>query len=270
MANQFINDKVPDVDAALSGARDIIAEKISEDVRARNGIRNLFNYEAVISSKVIKGKEKEGEKYATYFDWSEKLTKCLSHRLLAMRRGENEEFLRVSISIDDENAKKQLVRLFVTGKGEASEQVELAACDAYSRLICPSIENEFAAKSKEKADMEAILVFAENLRQLLLLPPLGNKRVLAIDPGYRTGCKVVCIDEQGNLLHNETIYPHPPQKETVIASKKITSLTSTYKIDCIAIGNATAGRETEMFIKNVRFEKTGKSLYGKRGGCVCV
>lgn len=257
-AGKFMNEKITSIEEAISGARDIIAEKINEDVRIRKIVRDLFNRDAMISSKVIKGKEKDGEKYTSYFDWKEKLFKCPSHRLLAMRRGEAEKFLRVTISIDDENAILQISRHIVYGKGEASEQVYLAVQDAYKRLLNPSIENEFAVISKEKADKEAILVFAENLRQLLLLPPLGNKRVLAIDPGFRTGCKVVCIDEQGNLMHNETIFPHPPQKEIIAATKKISSLINAYKIDCIAIGNATAGRETEMFIKNVRFDRQVK------------
>jgi len=254
-AQTFLSENVKNVDDAISGANDIIAEKINEDIKARNIIRNLFEKEAVITSKLIKSKATEAVKYSDYFNLHEKLAKCPSHRLLAMRRGEKEGFLRVSIEIDDENAVQQLSKLFVIDRGDASEQVFLSVQDAYKRLMCPSIENEFAALSKEKADKEAIRVFGENLRQLLLLPPLGNKRVLAIDPGFRTGCKVVCINEQGNILHNETIYPHPPQKEIIAASKKISSIVNAYKIECIAIGNATAGRETEIFIKNVRLEK---------------
>ncbi len=257
-SKSFVSEKVPELEDVLGGARDIIAEKINENTEARKVIRNIFRNEAVIVSKVCKGKEKEGDKYAAYFNWDEKLSRCPSHRLLAMRRGESEGFLRVSIKIDDDFALSRLSGLFVKGNGEATEQVKSAMADAYKRLIHPSIENEFAAISKENADKEAIRVFAENLRQLLLLPPLGNKRVLAIDPGFRTGCKIVCLDEQGNLLHNETIFPHPPQKEIVLASKKISSLVSVYKIECIAIGNATAGRETEYFIKNVRFDRQVK------------
>lgn len=254
-AQSFIKGDIKNIEDAINGANDIIAEKINEDTRARNLVRNLFKFDAVISSKVIKAKEAEALKYTDYFSLSEKLVKCPSHRILAIRRGESEGFLRVKIDIDNEIAINKLFKLFVTGKGEASNQVENAIQDSYKRLICPSIENEFATLSKEKADKEAIRVFGENLKQLLLLPPLGNKRVLAIDPGYRTGCKVVCINEQGNILFNETIYPHPPQKEIIQASKKITSIVNAYKIECVAIGNATAGRETENFIKNVRFDK---------------
>lgn len=257
-AQTFIKNDISNIEEAISGANDIIAEKISEDIRARNTIRNLFKYDAIINSRLIKTKESEALKYTDYFNLSEKLVKCPSHRILAMRRGESEGFLRIKIEIDNDNAVSKIIRLFVTGNGEASKQVTIAAEDAYKRLICPSIENEFAALSKEKADKEAIRVFGENLKQLLLLPPLGNKRVLAIDPGFRTGCKVVCINEQGNILFNETIYPHPPQKEIVQASKKITSIVNAYKIECVAIGNATAGRETENFIKNVRFDKPVK------------
>ena len=257
-SKKYINKNVTDIEKVLSGARDIIADKINENLKARNLIRDLFNKESYIKSKLVKGKEKEAEKYTAYFDWSEKLTNCPSHRLLAMRRGESEGYLRVSIIIDDDYAIKQLCTMFVKSKGEASEQVSISIHDAYKRLLLPSIENEYAVISKEKADKDAILVFAENLRQLLLLPPLGNKRILAIDPGFRTGCKIVCIDEQGNINHNETIYPHPPQKEIIQSSKKIISLVNMYKIDCIAIGNATAGRETESFIKNVRFDRDVK------------
>lgn len=257
-AKDFVSELVNDVNEAISGAADIISEKINENIEARNAIRNKFKNEAVITSKLIKAKEKEAIKYNDYFDYKERLEKCPSHRLLAIRRGETEGFLRVSIEIDDEKAIQYLEPLFVIGKGEASEQVIIAIKEAYKRLMLPSIENEFAALSKEKADKEAIRVFGENLRQLLLMSPLGNKRVLAIDPGFRTGCKIVCLNEQGNILHNETIYPHPPQKEYVTASKKIVSLVDAYKIECIAIGNATAGRETETFIKKVHFAQPVK------------
>ncbi|MBI5538585.1 MAG: RNA-binding transcriptional accessory protein [Bacteroidia bacterium] len=257
-AQSFIKNEISNIEEAIAGAKDIIAEKISEDIRARNLIRNLFKYDAIINSRLIKTKESEAAKYTDYFNLSEKLVKCPSHRILAMRRGESEGYLKIRIEIDNDIAISKIIRLFVTGNGEASKQVSIAAEDAYKRLICPSIENEFATLSKEKADKEAIRVFGENLKQLLLLPPLGNKRVLAIDPGFRTGCKVVCINEQGNILFNETIYPHPPQKEIVQASKKITSIVNAYKIECVAIGNATAGRETENFIKNVRFDKPVK------------
>ncbi|HCO66187.1 MAG TPA: RNA-binding transcriptional accessory protein [Dysgonomonas sp.] len=254
-AESFVKGDIQDTKEAISGACDIIAEWVNEDEIARNSIRNLFEREAVISSKVIKGKEEEGDKYRDYFDMEEKLSRVSSHRLLAMRRGEAEGFLRISISPDEGDALYRLYKRFVKGSTEASSYVETAIKDSYKRLLKPSIENEFAAITKEIADEEAIRVFVENLRQLLLAAPLGQKRVLAIDPGYRTGCKLVCLDAQGNLLHNETIYPHPPQNETSKAASKVVKLVSTYKIDAIAIGNGTAGRETERFITNLRYEK---------------
>jgi len=255
-AERFVKEDVKDADEALQGARDIIAEWVNENESARNSIRNLFNREAFISSKLIKGKEEEAAKYRDYFDFSEPLSKSSSHRLLAMRRGESEGFLRVNISPeDDERGLEILNRRFVKGNTESSEQVEVAVKDSYKRLLKPSIETEFGALSKEKADKQAIKVFAENLRQLLLAPPLGQKRVLGIDPGFRTGCKIVCLDAQGNLLHNETIYPHPPQNEKGKAGMKISSLVSTYVIDAIAIGNGTASRETEEFITKLRYER---------------
>lgn len=254
-ANSFLNDEVETAEDALSGARDIIAEWINENEKARNIVRRGFEIGAVISSKVIKGKEEEAAKYRDYFDWSEPLKKCPSHRLLAMRRGEKEGFLRISITPEEERVLENLERFFVRGNNESSEQVALAVKDSLKRLVQPSIETEFANLSKEKADEEAIHVFAENLKQLLLAPPLGQKRVLAIDPGYRTGCKVVCLDEQGNLLHNETIYPHKPQEEKKMAAKKITSMVEVYKIEAVAIGNGTASRETEAFIKKLRYNR---------------
>lgn len=254
-AGSFLNEDVKSVEEALSGARDIIAEWISENERARNIVRRGFETGAVITSKAVKGKEEDAAKFRDYFDWKEPLKKCPSHRLLAMRRGENEGFLRVAISPDDERVLENLERFFVKGNNESSEQVSLAVKDSYKRLIQPSIETEFANLSKEKADEEAIRVFAENLKQLLLAPPLGQKRILALDPGYRTGCKVVCLDEQGNLLHNETIYPHAPQNDKKMAAKKITSMVEMYKIEAIAIGNGTASRETEYFIKNLRYDR---------------
>ena len=254
-AKSFVKGDVKDADDAIKGACDIIAEIINEDERARNSIRNVFSREAVISSKVVKGKEEEGSKYRDYFDWSEPLKRCSSHRLLALRRGEAEGFLKVSISPDDENSIERLERQFVRNNNDAGSYVGEAVKDSYKRLLKPSIETEFSQLSKEKADEEAIKVFVNNLRQLLLAAPLGQKRVLAIDPGYRTGCKVVCLDAQGNLLHNETIYPHPPQKETALASKKITSLVEQYQIEAISIGNGTASRETESFISNLRYDR---------------
>lgn len=254
-ANSFLNDEVGSVEEALSGARDIIAEWVSENEKARNIVRRSFENSAEISAKVIKGKEEEAAKYRDYFDWNEPLKKCPSHRLLAIRRGENEGFLRVSITPEQQKTMENLERYFVRGNNECSEQVAVAVKDSFKRLIEPSIETEFANLSKEKADEEAIRVFAENLKQLLLAPPLGQKRVLAIDPGYRTGCKVVCLDQQGNLLHNETIYPHKPQEEFKMAAKKLSSMVEMYKIEAIAIGNGTASRETESFIKRLRFDR---------------
>ncbi len=254
-AYSFLNQKVENVEDVLAGARDIIAEWVSENERARNIVRRSFDHTATIRSKLVKGKEEEGIKYQDYFDWEEPLKKCPSHRLLAIRRGEKEGILRVSITPDEEQVLDKLENYFVTGNNESSQEVALAVKDSYKRLLQPSIETEYANLSKEKADTEAIHVFAENLKQLLLAAPLGQKRVLAIDPGFRTGCKVVCLDEQGNLLHNETIYPHKPQEERKMAAKKITSMVSAYQIEGIAIGNGTASRETEYFIKKLRFDR---------------
>ncbi len=251
----FIKGDVKDEEDALKGARDIIAEQVSEDERSRNQLRNQFSRQAIISSKVVKGKEEEAAKYKDYFDFSEPLKRCTSHRLLAIRRGEAEGLLKVSISPDDEECTERLVRNYVRGNNECSLQVKEAVQDAYKRLLKPSIETEFAALSKEKADEEAIRVFAGNLRQLLLAPPLGQKRVMGIDPGYRTGCKVVCLDAQGNLLHNETIYPHPPKSEHSISARKLTKLVEQYQIEAIAIGNGTASRETESFVTNQRYDR---------------
>lgn len=253
----FVKGEVKDEEDALKGARDIIAEQVNEDERARNLIRNQFSRQAMISSKVVKGKEKEEAalKYRDYFDFSEPLKKCTSHRLLAIRRGEAEGILKVSITPDDETAcTERLERQYVHGNGECSAQVAEAVNDAYKRLLKPAIETEFSALSKEKADEEAIRVFAENLRQLLLAPPLGQKRTMGIDPGYRTGCKVVCLDAQGNLLHNEAIYPHPPKSETALAGRKLVKLVEQYKIEAIAIGNGTASRETERFVTSQRYD----------------
>ncbi|MHB9140662.1 MAG: Tex family protein [Paludibacter sp.] len=266
MALQFVNDKVENVEDALSGARDIMAEWINESEAARNSIRLIFGREAIISSKLIKGKDEEAQKYRDYFEMSEKLVRCSSHRLLAMRRGEAEGFLRVNISPEDDHCLEKLDRIFVKGETESSQQVAEAVTDAYKRLLKPSIENEFAAESKAKADKEAIRVFAENLRQLLLAPPLGQKRVLGIDPGFRTGCKVVCLDAQGKLLHNETIYPHPPVNETSQAMRKVQKMVEAYDIQAIAIGNGTAGRETEQFIQNTRFDREVKLFVVSENG----
>lgn len=255
---QFVKGDVKDEEDALKGARDIIAEQVNEDERARNLIRNQFSRQAMITSKVVKGKEKEEAalKYRDYFNFCEPLKKCTSHRLLAIRRGEAEGILKVSITPDDESAcTERLERQYVHGNGECSAQVAEAVNDAYKRLLKPAIETEFSALSKEKADEEAIRVFAENLRQLLLAPPLGQKRTMGIDPGYRTGCKVVCLDAQGTLLHNEAIYPHPPKSETALAGRKLVKLVEQYKIEAIAIGNGTASRETERFVTSQRYDR---------------
>ena len=254
-AASFVKGEVKDVEDALKGARDIIAEQVNEDERARNAVRNQFSRQAEINAKVVKGKEEEAAKYRDYFDFSEPLKRCTSHRLLAIRRAEAEGLLKVSITPDDVACIERLERQFVRGNNECSEQVSEAAIDAYKRLLKPSIETEFAAQSKEKADDEAIRVFTENLRQLLLAAPLGQKRVLAIDPGFRTGCKVVCLDAQGNLLHNENIYPHPPVGKTGEAASKLRKMVEAYQIEAISIGNGTASRETEDFINQQTFDR---------------
>lgn len=254
----FVKGEVKDEEDALKGARDILAEQISEDERSRNLMRNQFQRQALIQSKVVKGKEAEeaSAKYRDYFDFCEPLKKCSSHRLLALRRGESEGVLKVNIFPEDEDmCNERLQRLFVRANNECAHQVEEALTDAYKRLLKPAIETEFAALSKEKADEEAIRVFAENLRQLLLAPPLGQKRVMGIDPGFRTGCKVVCLDAQGTLLHNESIYPHPPKSEYAQAARKIVKLVEQYKIEAIAIGNGTASRETEQFVTSQRYDR---------------
>lgn len=254
-AMSFVRGEVSSAEDALQGARDIIAEWINENEEARNVVRQSFGRTATITAKVVKGKEEEGAKYRDYFDFSEPLRRCTSHRLLALRRGEAEGILRVSISPDAEECRARLERRFVRGRNASSQEVALAVADALKRLLKPSIESEFARESKAKADEEAIRVFAENLRQLLLAPPLGQKRVLGIDPGFRTGCKVVCLDAQGNLLHYEAIYPHPPKNERGKAAAKVAQLVSTYNIEAIAIGNGTASRETEDFITNIRYDR---------------
>lgn len=254
----FVKGEVKDEEDALKGARDILAEQISEDERSRNLMRNQFQRQAIIQSKVVKGKEAEeaSAKYRDYFDFCEPLKKCSSHRLLALRRGESEGVLKVTIFPEDEDmCNERLQRLFVRANNACAHQVEEAITDAYKRLLKPAIETEFAALSKEKADEEAIRVFAENLRQLLLAPPLGQKRVMGIDPGFRTGCKVVCLDAQGTLLHNEAIYPHPPKSEYAQAARKIVKLVEQYKIEAIAIGNGTASRETEQFVTSQRYDR---------------
>ena len=251
-AERFIKGDVKDADAAIKGAQDIIAETVSEDERSRQQLRNAFSRQAIISSKVIKSKADtdEAAKYSDYFDWSEPLKRCSSHRLLAMRRGEDEGILRVTISPNDEEAAERLKRHYVYGNTPCGQLVAEAIDDGYKRLLKPAIETEFAALSKEKADEEAIHVFAENLRQLLLGAPLGQKRVMGVDPGFRTGCKVVCLDAQGNLLHHEAIFPHPPVNKRTEAAIAIQKMIKKYQIEAISIGNGTASRETEHFIKD--------------------
>ncbi len=253
--SRFVNGEVANIEEALKGARDIIAEQINEDERARHILRNVYARQGVLKAKVVKGKEAEAIKYRDYFDFSEPLKRCSSHRLLAIRRAEAEGFLKVNITPDDEECIQRLERLFVHNRNACGEQVTEAVQDAYKRLLKPSIETEFATQSKEKADQEAIKVFAENLRQLLLAPPLGHQRVMGIDPGFRTGCKVVCLSEQGDLLHNENIYPHPPVNKPEEAFAKLQKMVEAYKIDAIAIGNGTASRETEDFIKSHPFNR---------------
>ena len=250
-AEKFVNDSVKNTDEAIKGAQDIIAEMISEDERNRQAVRSAFRREAVITSKVVKSKadSDEAAKYSDYFDWHEPLKRCSSHRLLAMRRGEEEGILRVSISIDDEECISRICNYRVHGRSACGTLVEEAIADGYKRLLQPSIETEFSAFSKEKADEEAIRVFAENLRQLLLGAPLGQKRVMGIDPGFRTGCKVVCLDEQGNLLHHEAIFPHPPVNRRMQASVHVQQMLKDYRIEAISIGNGTASRETRAFIE---------------------
>ncbi|MEI7897498.1 MAG: Tex family protein [bacterium] len=256
-AEKFIDpDKgVNSVEEALQGASDIIAEKVNEDAYARKRIRALFQKSSEVSAKVVKGKDQDGINFQMYFDYHEPLHKAPSHRLLAMFRGENEGFLRISVEVDAETAHEILERMFVKGGNSSAVMVKTAIADSCKRLLFPSIETEMRQWAKEKADAEAIRVFAENMRQLLLAPPLGQKNVLAIDPGFRTGCKVVCLDRQGKLVHNETIYPHPPQNEVKESIHKIKSLVNAYKIEAIAIGNGTAGRETERLVKSIPFDR---------------
>jgi len=255
-AASYVKGKVKDVEEALKGAKDIIAEQVSEDEQARNTLRNAFSRQAILTAKVVKGKEEEAIKYRDYFDFSEPLKRCTSHRLLAIRRAETEGLLKVNISPNDDECIERLERRFVRGNGSCSHHVADAVQDAYKRLLKPSIETEFAAQSKMQADEEAIRVFVQNLRQLLLAPPLGQKRVMGIDPGFRTGCKVVCLDAQGNLLHNENIYPHPPVNKEKDATSKLQKMIEAYQIEAISVGNGTASRETEDFLKKQTFKQT--------------
>ena len=269
-AVRFVGDEVPDVDAAIAGAQDIIAEWVSENERVRNQVRNSFRNHAILTSHFVKGKEIEGRNYETYYEFSQPLRRISSHQLLAIRRGEKEGFLKVSISIDDDRAIQNITRTVVRGEGVCADLVAEAAEDSYKRLLKPQIETEFAAISKEKADDEAINLFAQNVRQLLFAPPLGHKRILAVDPGFRTGCKVVCLDEQGNLLHHDVIYPVAPHFDIEGATDTIERLVKKYKIDAFALGNGTASRETERFLKRLHFShpvevhvvnESGASIY---------
>lgn len=269
VAARFVKGEVKDTEEALQGARDIIAETVNEDERSRQSVRRSFEYTGMIRSKVVKTKEAEAGKFRDYFDWSEPLKRCTSHRLLAMRRGESEGYLRVTIApSDEEDCMSRVERLYVKTGSPAAAQVGMAVGDAYKRLLKPSIETEFAGSSKTKADEEAIHVFAENLKQLLLAAPLGQKRIMGIDPGFRTGCKVVCLDAQGNLLHNETIFPHQPQNQYARAGFKVASLVEQYKIEAIAIGNGTAGRETEELVKSLHLKGVEVFLVSEDGASV--
>ena len=252
-AEAYVKGDVKNAEEALKGARDIIAEQVNENEQARNTVRFAFARQAMVVAKVVKGKEAEADKYRDYFDFSKPLKKCTSHQLLAIRRAEAEGLLKVSITPDDDECTERLERRFVRGNNDCGKQVAEAVQDAYKRLLKPSIENEFAAQSKAAADEEAIRVFVQNLRQLLLASPLGQKRVMGIDPGFRTGCKVVCLDAQGNLLHNENIYPHPPVGKTAEAVAKLQKMVEAYRIEAIAVGNGTASRETEEFLKRQTF-----------------
>ena len=257
VAKQFINEQVADVTAAIQGARDIIAEWVAENEQVRAAVRKLFSSDAVVYSKILNSKksEPEAQKFRDYFDFSEPLTACPSHRMLAIRRGEKEGFLSMDIAVDEDKAVGQLQHLFIQKKNQAALQVEQAIKDSYSRLLKPSIENEFRLFSKNKADEDAIRVFSGNLQQLLLAAPLGAKRVLAIDPGFRTGCKVICLDEQGNFLFNTTIFPHPPQEEKSKSAAVLKELVDRFSIEAFAVGNGTAGRETEQFARSIDFGK---------------
>lgn len=256
-ATGYLNEQVKDVKEALQGARDIIAEWVSENEQARNKIRQLFTETANLSSRVLNSKkeEEEAQKYRDYFEFSESLADCPSHRILAIRRGEKEGYLVMDIAIEKERAVEELERIFIKASNPAATEVKKAVEDSFERLLKSSIENEFRLTSKGKADEEAILVFTENLRQLLLASPLGSKRVLALDPGFRTGCKLVCLDAQGNLIHNTAIYPHPPQNEWSKATAELKYLVDRYEIEAIGIGNGTAGRETEQLVRSIDFGK---------------
>lgn len=257
LASKYLNNEVASEEEALQGARDIMAEWINENMYVRKNLRRLFQRKAVVTSKVVKAKkdEEEAQKFSQYFEWEESLSRTPSHRLLAMLRAEAEGFVKTNVGIDKEEAIDFIEKAIIKSNNESSEQIALAIKDSYKRLLEPAISNEALQEAKEKADKKAIEIFSENLSQLLLAPPLGEKRILAIDPGYRSGCKVVCLDEKGDLLHNETLYPHAPQNESGMAMKKIRSMVNAYHIEAISIGNGTASRETEFFIKKIAFDK---------------
>jgi uncharacterized protein len=257
IASRYLNDKVVNEDEALQGARDIIAEWINENTYVRKLLRRLFTRTATITTKVVKTKkdDENAQKFSQYFDWSENITKAPAHRLLAMLRAENEGFIKIKVEIESDDAVTNIEDAIIKRNNDCTPHLKLAIEDSYKRLLTPAISNETLQEAKAKADANSIQVFASNLSQLLLAPPLGEKRILAIDPGYRSGCKVVCLDEKGDLLYNETIYPHAPQHEDAIAMKKIRSMVNAYKIDAISIGNGTASRETEFFIKKIAFDK---------------
>lgn len=257
LASKYLSNEVPSEEEALQGARDIMAEWINENMYVRKNLRRLFQRKAVVTSKVVKAKkdEEDAQKFSQYFEWEESLSRIPSHRLLAMLRAEAEGFVKTNVGIDKEEAIDFIEKAIIKSNNESSEQIALAIKDSYKRLLEPAISNEALQEAKEKADKKAIEIFSENLSQLLLAPPLGEKRILAIDPGYRSGCKVVCLDEKGDLLHNETLYPHAPQNESGMAMKKIRSMVNAYHIEAISIGNGTASRETEFFIKKIAFDK---------------
>lgn len=257
LASKYLNNEVSSEEEALQGARDIMAEWINENMYVRKNLRRLFQRKAVITSKVVKAKkdEEDAQKFSQYFEWEESLSRTPSHRLLAMLRAEAEGFVKTNVGIDKEEAIDFIEKAIIKSNNESSDQIALAIKDSYKRLLEPAISNEALQEAKEKADKKAIEIFSENLSQLLLAPPLGEKRILAIDPGYRSGCKVVCLDEKGDLLHNETLYPHAPQNESGMAMKKIRSMVNAYNIEAISIGNGTASRETEFFIKKIAFDK---------------
>ncbi|KPE52492.1 Tex family protein [Chryseobacterium indologenes] len=257
LASKYLNNDVPSEEEALQGARDIMAEWINENMYVRKNLRRIFQRKAVVTSKVVKAKkdEEEAQKFSQYFEWEESLGKTPSHRLLAMLRAEAEGFVKINVGIDKEEAIDFIEKAIIKSNNESSEQITLAIKDSYKRLLEPAISNEALQEAKEKADQKAIQIFSENLSQLLLASPLGEKRILAIDPGYRSGCKVVCLDEKGDLLHNETLYPHAPQNESGMAMKKIRSMVNAYNIEAISIGNGTASRETEFFIKKIAFDR---------------